>query len=165
MHNLRSLPSSSWAAQRQPVLKGKGALQDIDQMKLMLPHVKFAKAVRRVRDLGPVLERAFSIAQQGVPGPVFIECPIDLLYEESTIRGWYGQATPKGNSITAKVQRTYLNFHLKRQFAVGEDTLRQQPNLPMSSEHLTINSGKSSARLESAQSPLLVIGSQAMLRG
>jgi len=145
------------------ILKGKGALQDIDQMKLMRPHVKFAKAVRRVRDLGPVLERAFSIAQQGVPGPVFVECPIDLLYEESIIRGWYGQATPKGSSITAKVQRAYLNFHLRRQFAIGgmRPAATQTTNNERASDDQL---RKVVGAIKSAQSPLLVIGSQAMLQ-
>src|SRR5262245_33412819 len=32
------------------VLKGRGALQDIDQMALLKPHVKWAHAVRRVAD-------------------------------------------------------------------------------------------------------------------
>jgi len=145
------------------ILKGKGALQDIDQMKLMRPHVKFAKAVRRVRDLGPALEHAFSIAQQGVPGPVFIECPIDLLYEESIIRGWYGQATPSGKSLTAKLQRAYLNFHLRRQFAAGSEQkpVAQQINTEQAPpEQLR----KVIAAVKAAQSPLLVIGSQAMLQ-
>ena len=54
------------------VLKGRGALQDIDQMKLMRPHVKYAKTVRRLRDLGPLLQHAFSHYQQGAPVPVFV---------------------------------------------------------------------------------------------
>src|SRR5437868_8300288 len=33
------------------ILKGRGSLQDIDQMSLIRPHVKWAKSVRRVRDL------------------------------------------------------------------------------------------------------------------
>ncbi len=144
------------------ILKGKGALQDIDQMKLMQPHVKFAKAVRRVSDLGPVLERAFFIAQQGVPGPVFIECPIDLLYAESIIRGWYGQATPTGNSITAKVQRAYLDFHLRRQFAVGRKQAATAQTVSIEAAPRD-QLGKVVDAIRGAQSPLLVIGSQAML--
>src|SRR5262245_63274912 len=38
------------------LLKGRGALQDIDQMALVRPHVKWAGAARRVREPGPVLE-------------------------------------------------------------------------------------------------------------
>ena len=50
------------------VLKGRGSLQDIDQMALMEPHVKWAASARKVRDLVPALEHAFKIAQAGVPG-------------------------------------------------------------------------------------------------
>src|SRR5512143_34980 len=50
-------------------LQGRGALQDIDQMAVIRPHVKWARKVRRVKDLVPALEMAFRIAQEGVPGP------------------------------------------------------------------------------------------------
>ena len=67
-------------------LQGRGALQDIDQRPLVEPHVKRFLKVRRVRDLGPSVEQAFELALDGVPGPVFIECPVDLLYNEASIR-------------------------------------------------------------------------------
>lgn len=146
------------------ILKGKGALQDIDQMKLMRPHVKYAQAVRRVRDLGPVLEQAFLISQQGVPGPVFVECPIDLLYDESIIRGWYGQATPSGRSLTARVQRTYLQYHLKHQFAPAAAqpaSQKQATRAQQAPDSIVI---KVAAAVETARKPVLVIGSQAMLQ-
>ena len=79
------------------VLKNRGSLQDIDQMALMQPHVKWARAVRRVREIVPVLRHAFVVAQQGVPGPVFVELPLDLLYEESLVRQMYG-ANSNGGS-------------------------------------------------------------------
>lgn len=146
------------------VLKGRGALQDIDQMKLMRPHVKYAKTVRRVRDLGPVLEHAFSISQQGVPGPVFVECPIDLLYDESVIRGWYGQATPSGRSLAARLQRTYLNYHLNRQFAAGVTQPSKQGLATPAQQVPGSLLAKVAAAVEVAQRPVLVIGSQAMLQ-
>src|SRR3972149_2571081 len=43
------------------LLRGRGALQDIDQLALVRPHVKNASRVTRVRDLTPVLETAFQI--------------------------------------------------------------------------------------------------------
>jgi len=52
----------------------------------------------RVRDLVPALERAFREAQSGVPGPVFVEIPVDLLYDEATVREWYGMKS-KGRSL------------------------------------------------------------------
>ncbi len=64
-------------------LQGRGALQDIDQRPLVAPHVKRFMKIRRVRDLGPAVDAAFALAQAGVPGPVFIECPVDLLYDEA----------------------------------------------------------------------------------
>ncbi len=146
------------------VLKGKGALQDIDQMALIGPHVKCAEAVRRVRDLAPVLEKSFATAQTGVPGPVFIECPIDLLYEESVIRGWYEQGAPSGPSLSARALRTYLNFHLKRQFRNGNAT---GPSAPLSApiERASESEIGSVARaIAAAKKPLLLVGSQAMLR-
>jgi len=69
-------------------LQGRGALQDIDQRPLVAPHVKRFFKIRRVRDLGPAIEEAFQLAQSGVPGPVFVECPVDLLYDEASIRQW-----------------------------------------------------------------------------
>src|SRR3954452_17051061 len=57
-------------------LKGRGALQDIDQMALLRPHIKWAAAARRVAELPGLLEQAFRVTQSGVPGPVFLECPI-----------------------------------------------------------------------------------------
>src|SRR6266446_4851275 len=72
------------------MLKGRGALQDIDQMALMKPNVKWAAAITKVKEIVPTLERAFEVAQEGVPGPVFVECPIDTLYDEELVRSWYG---------------------------------------------------------------------------
>jgi len=71
------------------MLRGRGSLQDIDQMTLIAPHVKWAARPNRLKEVVPVLERAFKIAQEGVPGPVFVELAVDLLYEEATVRDWY----------------------------------------------------------------------------
>ncbi len=49
------------------VLKGRGALQDIDQLAVVRPHVKSAVSVKRVRDLPGAVNDAFAIAQEGVP--------------------------------------------------------------------------------------------------
>ncbi len=67
-------------------LQGRGALQDIAQRPLVAPHVKLVRQVRRVADLGPAVSEAFAAARAGVPGPAFVECPVDLLYDEASIR-------------------------------------------------------------------------------
>ena len=55
------------------MLRGRGSLQDIDQMALIKPHVKWAARPNRVKDVVPALEKAFELCQSGVPGPVFVE--------------------------------------------------------------------------------------------
>ena len=67
------------------LLRGKGSLQDIDQMALIKPHVKSAVSVGKTRDIIPCLTNALNTAISGVPGPVFVELPIDLLYPEKSI--------------------------------------------------------------------------------
>ena len=145
------------------VLKGRGALQDIDQLALFKPHVKWATAVSRVRDLAPALAKAFQVAQSGVPGPVFVECPVDLLYDESLIREWYAASTPKGNGLQERAVRAYLNYRTKRLFA-GVDkksdvAVSQIAQLPPSSRDI----GRAMAAIAKAERPVLVIGSQALV--
>jgi len=149
------------------VLKGRGALQDIDQMALFKPHVKWAKAVSRVRDLAPTLIKAFHLAKSGVPGPVFVECPVDLLYDESVIRQWYAASTPQGNALADRVVRAYLNHQARRLFGgadVDADAFANVrpidvPPLPPSSSVIS----RAAERIAGARKPLLVVGSQALV--
>jgi acetolactate synthase-1/2/3 large subunit len=145
------------------MLQGRGALQDIDQIALFRPHVKWAHAVKRVRDLAPAIKQAFQTARSGVPGPVFVECPVDLLYDEAVIREWYAAATPKGNALTDRAVRAYLNHHACRLFA-GADaadttTVGEVAPLPPSSDVIA----RAAARIAKAERPLLVVGSQALV--
>jgi acetolactate synthase-1/2/3 large subunit len=145
------------------LLQGRGALQDIDQLALFRPHVKWSKAVKRVRDLAPALQKGFEIAQSGVPGPVFIECPVDLLYGEAVIREWYDAATPKGSSLANRLTRTYLEYHARRLFA-GSDRFDKGYVAPIplpAPEPGAVR--RAAARLKRAERPLLVVGSQALV--
>jgi len=145
------------------VLKGRGALQDIDQMALFKPHVKWAHAVTRVRDLAPTLKNAFHIARSGVPGPVFVECPVDLLYEEAVIREWYAASTPQGSSLPDRAVRAYLNHQARRIFAgsdaVDDESVSEVAPLPPSGSVIS----RTAARIAKAERPLLVVGSQALV--
>ena len=145
------------------VLKGRGALQDIDQMALFKPHVKWAQSVTRVRDLAPALTKALQIAQSGVPGPVFVECPVDLLYDEAVIRGWYAASTPQGNALSDRAVRAYLNYQARRLFA-GADAdndaaINEVESLPPSNSVIT----RTVARIAKAERPVLIVGSQALV--
>lgn len=59
---------------------GRGALQDIDQHAMLRPHCKWTVSVKRVKDMVPTIRKAFDIAQSGIPGPVFVETPLDILW-------------------------------------------------------------------------------------
>jgi thiamine pyrophosphate-dependent acetolactate synthase large subunit-like protein len=144
-------------------LQGRGALQDIDQKSLIAPHVKFMKQVRCVADLGPAVEQALVVAREGVPGPVFVECPVDLLYDEKLIRGWYEDAAGKGTTMADRVLRWYLNRHANRMFA-GSGL----PYDPVARAATTPEAGagpvaRAAEALRRARQPLMVLGSQALV--
>ncbi len=144
-------------------LKGRGALQDIDQVSLFRTVVKWSAAVRRVRDVGPALNEAFRQAQTGVPGPVFVECPVDLLYAEPVVRNLYG-ASRGGRSVGARVVQAYLRWHVNRLFADSQQPLptprvRVEPALPTAAQVAQV-----AAKLQRAQRPVILVGSQALLQ-
>jgi acetolactate synthase-1/2/3 large subunit len=144
-------------------LQGRGALQDIDQRTLVEPHVKRFFKIRRVRDLGPAVEQAFELAQSGVPGPVFIECPVDLLYEEASIRQWYADAAGKGTRVPDRLLRWYLNRHVQRMFDGSHAAVHPQVRPVLPPRAPTGASSAALARLQRCERPLLVIGSQAVV--
>jgi acetolactate synthase-1/2/3 large subunit len=143
-------------------LQGRGALQDIDQRALVAPHVKHVARVRRVADLGPAVAEAFRVAASGVPGPVFVEAPVDLLYDEALIRQWYADAAGKGTSLADRALRWYLGRHASRMFAGSRDAAPVAPRA-VDVPHAPADAvAKAAAALAKAQRPLFVIGSQAL---
>jgi thiamine pyrophosphate-dependent acetolactate synthase large subunit-like protein len=147
------------------VLKGRGALQDIDQLTLIAPHVKWAATVGRVKDLVPTLERAFRVAQDGVPGPVFVELPVDLLYDETVVREMYGaKAASDVKSLPDMAMQGYLRMHLLRVFGgagahAPEGRLRVTPPAPDREDV-----ERARVLLRKAKRPVFVLGSQTTLR-
>lgn len=147
------------------VLRGRGALQDIDQMALMRPHVKWATSVRRVKDLVATVERAFQVAQAGVPGPVFVEVPVDLLYDAAVVKSWYGAKSKPGRSPTLQERATsaYLGVHTWRLFAGAEKQEVDEPPVIAIPEPSAQALRKAAKRLGAAKQPVIVVGSQALV--
>jgi acetolactate synthase-1/2/3 large subunit len=144
------------------LLKGRGALQDIDQIPLFAPHVKWAASAATVRELVPMLEKAFVIARSGVPGPVFLECPIDLLYDEPLVREWYG-AGAKGGGLAGAGLRLYLKRHAAKVFAgAGRVAASPPPEIPPPPPERG-DARQVVARLAKAKRPVLVLGGQVLL--
>ena len=144
-------------------LKGRGALQDIDQSALLRPHVKEMVRTRRVRDLAPAVVRAVEAARGGVPGPVAVECPVDLLYDETVVREWYQGSTTKGRSPGERLLRWYLNRHLDRIFSGAGASRCPTPRMPGAEEPADVLVRRAAKRLACARRPVLLVGSQAML--
>ena len=149
------------------LLKGRGALQDIDQLSLMRPICKWATEVKTLAALAPAVEKAFAVAREGIPGPVFIEVPVDLLYPEAIVREWYFKEGGGGESLAARAKHLYLRGHLYRQFhapdlasALPRPAL---PSLPLGrGRELESQLQAASAALRSAERPVLVVGSQSV---
>eukprot|EP00755_Sulcionema_specki_P003335 Sspe_Gene.3550::Locus_1178_Transcript_1_1_Confidence_1.000_Length_2517::g.3550::m.3550/K11259/ILVBL; acetolactate synthase-like protein len=77
------------------VLKGRGSLQDIDQLSLFRSVVKYSVTITRIKDIPSTMRKAFQEAVSGVPGPVFVEIPIDLLYPVLELKANMGLCTRK----------------------------------------------------------------------
>jgi thiamine pyrophosphate-dependent acetolactate synthase large subunit-like protein len=148
------------------ILKGRGSLQDIDQMSLMKPNVKWASRITKVKDIVHILEKAFRVAQEGIPGPVFVECPIDTLFGEELVREWYGAKSKEEppRNFQERVLQWYINRHAKRLFE-GKDNVdfNQALEIITYPAHSANDVAKVAAKLKSAKKPLLLVGSGAMM--
>src|SRR3954470_22869595 len=60
-------------------LADMGSLQDMNHIELMRPITKWSVAVPSTDRIQEYVDAAFRIAQANVPGPVFLEMPLDLL--------------------------------------------------------------------------------------
>jgi acetolactate synthase-1/2/3 large subunit len=60
-------------------LADMGSLQDMDSVTLMRPVSKWSVQVPETRRIAEYIDHAYRIAQAGVPGPVYLEIPLDLL--------------------------------------------------------------------------------------
>ena len=148
------------------LLKGRGALQDIDQLSLMKPVTKWATIVKSVPALAPTIERAITVATGGVPGPVFVEVPVDLLYPEAIVRSWYEKevGVGKGKGLPAKALEWYVKAHLYRQFKapVWPDVIVPDVRLP-SLRSPQDGIAAAAKALRAAERPVIVVGSQTMI--
>lgn len=151
------------------ILKGRGSLQDIDQMALMAPVTKWCTSVKTVSGLAPTLEHAFHVATSGVPGPVFIEVPVDMLYPEEVVRGWYmsESGVDKMKGAAGKALKLALEANLARIFRAPHlptELLPLRSDLDRLAAPLHLARTIQVARqLEQAKRPVLIVGSQSLV--
>ncbi|CAH8469565.1 unnamed protein product [Heterobilharzia americana] len=154
------------------LLRGRGSLQDIDQLTLFRPLCKWCKRVDYVREIIPILCEAFYIAQSDTPGPVLVELPIDILYPYKLIEE-HTNISNKTNSLRQKIMNWYLRFYLFNLFANGFTSkldpsktgglgaiVIKSPKIPLPSKRQII---KLAQLIRISEKPILLIGSQAVL--
>ena len=148
------------------VLKNRGALQDIDQLALLKSIAKMAVTIRRNCDVIPVMEKAFDICRSGVPGPVFVECPIDTLYGESLVREWYGakpDAERKGG-VRSKLLDMYLQHHVDKMFACEFEEMQPGEYKVTAPDFDGSSVSKALEMVSMSRRPVMIVGSQATLQ-
>lgn len=149
------------------LLKGRGALQDIDQISVMESITKWAVSITKVSSIGPTVEKALDLAQDGVPGPIFIEVPIDVLYPEEMVREMFMKESgvKDARNLGSKALELYMRGHLYRQFHQPHVSMPPpiRESLPPKPTHKSAHVDKVATLLHAAERPALVIGSQALV--
>lgn len=139
------------------LLKGRGSLQDIDQISLLKTYVKSAVSVTKSRDVVPTLANSINIANSGVPGPVFVELPIDLLYPEEDIRKEHSQHLPK-DGLIGKALNWYINRHLNDLFSNKKSSIKVKPVKNFKLNQTKID--KAALEIVHAKKPVFILGNQ-----
>ncbi|XP_052802677.1 2-hydroxyacyl-CoA lyase 2-like [Mya arenaria] len=144
------------------ILKGRGALQDIDQMSLFKPLCKYCATVTKVRDIAPTLQKALQIAQSGTPGPVFVEFPIDTLYPYQMVAKEVG-AKSKSKGLMPMIVNWYLQNYVDDLFA-GAWEKRDVSPMPVTMPRASKSQVQKCVELVSrAKQPVIILGSQSTL--
>ncbi len=149
------------------ILKGRGSLQDIDQISILKSICKWSASIKQVSEIIPTIEKAFWKAKEGVPGPVFVECPIDILYDKDIVKEWY---VTKGNDSPSKnlkdiVTRWYLDCYSDFIFKNSNKISFETPIKPIDFPKFhSFHIDKALNMLATAKKPLFIIGSGALLQ-
>lgn len=73
-----------WDLKKDRPVRQRG-FQELDIVSIVKTITKASFLVHNVSDLSLILDKAFSIAQEGRPGPVLVDVPINLQYTPSSI--------------------------------------------------------------------------------
>lgn len=78
------------AGQQDTRLRLNNPVLGHDLVAMAAPVTKWSVQVERADEMGPILRRAFKVAHDGPPGPVFVGLPIDVMEQETAV----GPAAP-----------------------------------------------------------------------
>ena len=68
--------------------EGSGGFQDAPSLAMVRPVTKWAVRIDLPERTSWTMQRAFAVAQNGKPGPVFVEIPVDVAAAEAEIPGY-----------------------------------------------------------------------------
>ena len=77
-----SIPLVAITGQVDIVMLGRDAFQETDILDVTMPVTKHNYKIKDAADLVPTIRRAFELARSGRPGPVLIDVPRNLFFEE-----------------------------------------------------------------------------------
>ena len=106
---LDSLPIVAITGQVPSSLLGSDAFQEVDVVNSTIPVTKWNYQITRPEEIGPVLRKAFYIANSGRPGPVVVDITkdaqlamVDFFYpEQLPIRSYVPHNKPKRHELEA----------------------------------------------------------------
>jgi acetolactate synthase-1/2/3 large subunit len=102
-----------------------------------------------------------------VPGPVFVEVPIDVLYPEEMVREMFMKESgvKEGKTLGSKALELYMRGHLYRQFHQPHVSIPPpiRDSLPPKPSSKRQQIDKVASLLRKSERPALVIGSQALV--
>lgn len=153
------------------VQHNRGALQDIDHVGLMQTLCKYSKSVSCVRNIVPEIKKAMMIALSGIPGPVYLEIPYDVLYSydhvsKTLLPSPSRVCAPVGNISSWRRNIQLFNIFYEAWNEKNYNNYQEdyyaplQPKVPRCPS-FQISMAK--MLLEKAKKPVLLLGSQAML--
>ncbi len=115
------IPIVAIAGASSIVNAGMGAFQEADQISIMKPITKWAERVIMPERVPWIMRRAFSIACNGKPGPVFIEVPKDIGKIDKEIPEYVPSAYPlrMSGDPNAIAEAVYLLLKAERPIIIA----------------------------------------------
>ena len=82
-----SIPMLAITGQVDIALLGRDAFQETDILDVTMPVTKHNYKIKNAADLVPTIRQAFELARSGRPGPVLLDVPRNLFFEEVAYAG------------------------------------------------------------------------------
>jgi benzoylformate decarboxylase len=115
------------AGQQDTRLRLRDPVLGHDLAAMAAPVTKWSVQVERADELGPILQRAFKIANEAPKGPVFVALPIDVMEQETAIppgrpATLYEKSQPSPEALAALAQ--HLEAAKSPAIVAGDDVAR-----------------------------------------